>query len=133
MDEKNELNITPLKDLISYSEGSIVELPPFAEGQRFIAKLKRPSLLLMIEKGQIPNQLLKIATELFGGKVKYEDKDEGSMMKDVLQVLKIMCESSFVSPTYKELTESGIELTDNQMMFIFNYSQTGVKALEQFR
>ena len=44
-----------------------------------------------------------------------------------------MCEASFVEPTYKELKAAGVELTDEQYMFIFGYSQNGVADLESFR
>ena len=39
----------------------------------------------------------------------------------------------FVEPSWSELKNAGIELTDEQYMFIFNYTQEGVKALEPFR
>ena len=32
-----------------------------------------------------------------------------------------------------QLKENDIQLTDEQLLFIFNYSQTGVKALDSFR
>ena len=54
-------------------------------------------------------------------------------MKEVLEVVDVLCEAAFVEPTYAQIRDSGVELTDEQYMFIFNYTQNGVKALEPFR
>ena len=44
-----------------------------------------------------------------------------------------LCEATFVEPSYNEMKEAGIKLTDEQLIFIFDYSQNGVKALDSFR
>lgn len=126
-----ELSITSLEELKQYSSGKVVVLPNFAEGQPFVAKLKRPSLLAMIKAGKIPNSLLKSANELFAnGNI---DTNNEEALGDVFGVIDIICEATFVEPKYSEIKEAGVELTDDQYMFIFNYTQNGVKALESFR
>ena len=129
----SDLKVTDINVLKSYSGGSLVELPPFAQGQRFIARLKRPSLLNLIKCGKIPNSLLGKAQDLFensGNALKDKrSQSEGDAIKQVFEVIDILCESSFVEPTYHEIKEAGIELTDDQYMFIFNYTQNGVSAL----
>lgn len=129
---ENNLNITSIKDLTTYAKGQIVELPPFAEGMPFVAKLKRPSMLALTKAGKIPNALLKSANELFMGKTKNGTVDENTMSQ-LLEIFEAICEASFVEPTYREIKNAGIELTDEQMTFVFNYSQNGIKALESFR
>ena len=54
------------------------------------------------------------------------------MMQEIYDVIDLIASETFVEPTYNEIKSTGIELTDEQMMFIFNYSQQGVKALESF-
>lgn len=132
---ENELRVTSLEDLQTYAKGAVVELPPFADGQPFIARLRRPSMLALVKSGKIPNELLQSANELFMGKpsVKREDKFDPSAMSRMFDVFDIMCEASFIEPTYKQLCDAGIELTDDQYTFIFNYSQAGIKALNSFR
>lgn len=128
------LTVTSIEDLKQYSSGgNIVQLPSFAEGQPFVARLKRPSLLGMVKQGKIPNTLLVKANELFIQDGAGFDPEEQDMMAQMFEVLDIIAQETFVEPTYKEIKEAGIELTDEQMMFIFNYSQQGVKALESFR
>lgn len=129
---KETEQVTSLEQLKQYANGNIVRLPDFAEGQPFVAKLKRPSILGMAKQGKIPNSLLVKTNELFvqSGSL---DTEENSMMQEIYDVIDLIADETFVEPTYKEIKSTGIELTDEQMMFIFNYSQQGVKALESFR
>lgn len=122
---------TSIQDLVSYSQGQIVKLPDFSEGQPFYARLRRPSMLSLMSNGKIPNSLVITANRLFNGKG-MDDRNENSM-SEVLQLLEVICESAFVEPSYKELKEAGVHLTDQQYMTVFNYTQEGVKALEPFR
>lgn len=122
---------TSIQDLISYSQGQIVKLPDFSERQPFYARLRRPSMLSLMSNGKIPNSLVTTANRLFNGKG-MDDRNENSM-SEVLQLLEVICESAFVEPSYKELKEAGVHLTDQQYMAVFNYTQEGVKALEPFR
>jgi hypothetical protein len=131
MEENNVLNITSIADLQSYAKGNIVELPPFGVGQPFVARLRRPSMLALIKNGQIPNSLLKKAQQLFDGDSKSLEGDNA--MSEVMGILEIMAEATFLEPTYKQIKDAGIVLTDDQLMFIFNYSQQGVRAIEPFR
>lgn len=134
--ENKELKPTSLDELCKYVEGRIVQLPSFGDNQPFYAKLKRPALLSLIKNGKIPNSLLVTASSLFAGKfdIPTEDNDESSQtLTNLFKVLDVVCEASFVEPTYRELKENGIELTDEQYMAVFNYTQKGVKALEPFR
>jgi len=125
------MDITSLSQLTKYAEGQIVELPSFAEGQPFVARIRRPSILALAKSGKIPNSLLKTANGLFNGDSQNKRKD--SYLKDVFDVLDVICEACFLEPTYAQLQEAGVELTDDQYMFIFNYTQTGVMALDSFR
>lgn len=125
------MDITSLESLQEYGRGAIVQLPPFAEGQPFVARLRRPSMMALAKSGKIPNALLSTANSLFikGG----VDAADDSVMKDVLSVVDVLCAAAFVEPTYEQLQKVGVELTDEQYMFIFNYTQKGIKALQPFR
>ena len=126
-----DLKVTPLEDLIRASSGAIIELPPFSEGQPFVAQLKRPSMLALVKSGKIPNSLLQSANTLFiSGTVNAKNENA---MKDLFGVLDAVCEACFVNPTYKQLKDAGVELTDEQLMFVFQYTQKGVEALKGFR
>ena len=125
-------NITSISDLQSYAAGIVVRFPDFAEGQPFVARVRRPSLLVLAKQGKIPNTLLTAAGDLFnnGGTGSKADDDT---LSDMYDICKIVCEACLIQPTMQEIESAGIEITDEQLMAIFNYSQVGVKALTNFR
>ena len=131
--KKDERHVTDIVDLRSYANGQIVELPPFAEGMPFVARLRRPSMLFLAKTGQIPNTLLAKAGQLFNGGGSSLDSDDTSMLSDVYDIAMVVIKASLVSPTIDEIKDAGLELSDDQIMAIFNYTQGGIKALEQFR
>lgn len=131
--QKSEQQVTSIADLKSYAQGQIVELPPFAEGMPFVARLRRPSMLFLAKTGQIPNTLLAKAGQLFNGGGASLDSDDTNMLSDVYDIAMVVIKASLVSPTIDEIHEAGLELSDDQIMAIFNYTQGGIKALEQFR
>nr|DAH60679.1 MAG TPA: hypothetical protein [Caudoviricetes sp.] len=130
---REQLVVTSIEQLKQYAQGEVIELPPFAPTQPFVAKLKRPSLLAMAKNGKIPNELLVKTNELFMNDGTAVNASDDNMLKEIFSVIDTIAGEVFVQPTYKEIKEAGIELTDEQMLFIFNYTQTGVKNLENFR
>lgn len=127
------IGITSASDLQAYAAGVVVRFPDFAEGQPFVARVRRPSMLVLAKSGKIPNTLLTAAGELFtkgGGGL---DADNSNMLSDMYDIMHIICESALIQPSMKEIESVGLQLSDDQMMAIFNYTQTGVKALESFR
>lgn len=127
----NNLKVTSIEELIQASRGEIVELPSFREGAPFIARLKRPSMMAMVKSGRIPNSLVKSASKLFNGKGVDDNNDQA--MSQAFDVFDALCEAAFVEPTWAQLREAGIELTDQQYMAVFAYTQKGVDALATFR
>ena len=127
----SEKAITTIDQLKQYNEGEVVNLPPFSPDKPFVAKLKRPSLLVMAKIGKIPNTLLPQANEIFFGS-KSNKLDSESLAK-TFDIIEVMCEAAFVEPSYKEIKDSGIQLTDQQYLAVFNYTQQGAAALASFR
>lgn len=126
-------NVTSITDLKRYAAGQVVELPSFADGMPFVAQLRRPSMLFLAKTGQIPNTLLSKAGQLFNGGGAGLDADDANMLSDVYDIAMVIANAALVSPTLDEIHEAGLELADDQIMAIFNYTQGGVKALESFR
>lgn len=126
-----EEKVTSIQQMLEYQRGQFVRLPDFAEGQPFYARLKRPSMLALVKAGKIPNELILTANRLFNGKGM--DEKQESAMPDILSILDALCEATFVEPDYRQMKEAGIELTDEQLMAVFSYTQQGIKALEPFR
>lgn len=128
-----DLKITSVSDLHAYGQGKVVRLPDFAEGQPFVARLRRPSMLVLAKQGKIPNALLASANTLFNEGGGGLDADNPNMLKDIFDVCEVIARAALMQPTYDEIVAAGVELSDNQMMAIFSYTQNGIKALESFR
>ena len=127
----DEMTVTTLDQLKEYGKGQIVRLPDFAEDQPFVVRLKRPAMLALAKAGKIPDNLLTTANGLFAGNKDLYQSEEA--LKDIFTVIDVICEACFVEPTYVQLKGAGIELTDEQLLAVFNYTQRGLKALEPFR
>lgn len=122
--------VTSISQLNEYAKGQLVELPSFGEGQPFFARLRRPSMLALAKSGKIPNSLLATANRMFDSSL---DTKNENMLKDFYTVIETILEAAFVEPTYQEIKDAGVQLSDDQMIFVFNYTQQGVRALDQFR
>lgn len=128
-----EMRATSLGELREYAKGKLLRLPDIAPGMPLYVFMKRPSLLDLISQGRIPNPLASTASKLFSKGGAGVDQTDPAQLKELTNILHIFCEASFVEPTYTEIKEAGLDLTDEQLMFVFNYVQAGNKALEKFR
>lgn len=124
--QNKSISVTTLDSLKQYAQGTIVELPPFAEGKPFVAKLNRPSLMAMAASGKIPDILMAAATKMF-----FNRTDDASVdLSEWYSVMEIFADACLVEPTYAQVKEAGISLTDEQLIAIFNYGQAGTKAIK---
>lgn len=127
------MKVTSISDLQHYAAGTVVRFPDFAEGQPFVARVRRPSMLVLAKSGKIPNTLLTAAGDLFSKGSSGLDSDNERMLADMYDIMEVICKAALIEPTLDQIHNVGLELSDDQMMAIFNYSQAGVKALESFR
>lgn len=127
------MQVTTIGQLQTYSKGKVVRLPDFAEGQPFVARVRRPSMLVLAKQGKIPNSLLSTANELFVGGGSSVDVENEKLLQDMYDVCMIVCDACLIEPTLRDIEDAGLTLSDDQIMALFNYAQQGVKALEPFR
>ena len=127
------MHITTVSDLQSYAAGTVVRFPDFGDGQPFVARVRRPSMLVLAKQGKIPNSLLTAAGQLFSKGGGGLDADNENMLSDMYSIMDVIANAALIQPSMREIREAGLELSDDQMMAIFNYTQTGVRALESFR
>ncbi|MDU1322453.1 esterase [Clostridium sporogenes] len=125
-----DLKVTNIEDLKKVAQGEVIQLPQFAQGIPFNARVKRVSLLNLVRKGVVPNKLLSAAEELFYGKQSSKENVDLTQMTDVMY---IMAENALVEPSIEDLKSVGLELTDEQIVALFNYTQEGVSELDSFR
>ena len=117
-----------MTDLATIKTSQVVTLPGWC-GDGWKCELKRPSLLAMAASGRIPNPLMKTARKIFYSGISSADGDFAEESKILLTIAR----AAMVSPTFDELAAAGIELTDEQLIAIFQFTQTGAKALNRFR
>lgn len=130
------MQITSLETLKQMKKTDIDELPSFDDGTKFIVELKKPNMMNLITTGKIPNTLLSIAMQMFNGKTSElanRASEDPKILKEMVGMMHVLAEACLVNPTYPQLKENNIDLTENQLMAILSYSQGGVKALENFR
>lgn len=128
-----QMQATSFEQLLNYAQGSLIQLPEFDTGMPLYVRMKRPSMLDLMAQGKIPNPLAHTATSIFSKGGRGVDQEDPVQMKELTEILHIFCETSFIQPTYSQIKEAGLTLTDEQLMFVFNYVQAGTKALEKFR
>jgi len=130
-----EVKVISIEELKKLSEGEVVEFPSFNNDESIYVKLRRPSIMKLAKSGKIPNELLADANSLFangaGQAINRTVKDEDTLNR-MFELMEVICEEAFVEPTYKQIKEAGIELTDSQLLAVFSYTQNGVESLKSF-
>ena len=97
-------------------------------------RLKKVSLMNLVSRGVLPNELLGVANKVAKGAgynpVKDGNEDD---FKNFTNLLHEIAKISLVEPTYESISEEVGDLTDNQLSAIYLYCTSGLKALEHFR
>lgn len=126
-----ELKVTPIEE-IRNKACQVVALPGWEPGEVFYARVRRASLLALVQQGVIPNELLPIVYKIIskGGQFNPMTDSTPEEFKQFIEMLNAICRAVLVEPAYDEVAEY---LTDIQRTAIFLYTQQGLKALELFR
>lgn len=112
----------------------VIEISGFDEDEKFEIRIKPASLLSMMSKGVIPNELMVSAMALFtgpNGEVKGEkdfnvDTESLSLMTSLLDSV---CKECLIEPRFDEI---GDYLTDTQKNEIFEATQGPLKKVTPF-
>ena len=84
-----DADVVDFNKLVKISDSRVVELPEFGDGTKFIARLRRPSMLKLCKSGKIPNSLLSQATSLFT-----DDKASKKVgITEIYDICEIICEA----------------------------------------
>ncbi len=131
------LKISTLSE-IKENQSMIMELPGWGIDDTFVCRVKRIDLVSLLKKGKIPNnELLNAVMELFkvnnNEKVKESDLVRRENYVKYLEKAELFAEIALVEPSYKELKDAGIDLTDEQKGIFYNMAVYGVKTLIPFR
>ena len=120
--------ITSIEELQKQSGPRVEELPGWTPEVPWRVKLRRVSLLGMARQGKIPNALMSAVTELY-----QKGAANLSTLLPAAETMEIMAKESLAEPTWEQLQEAGVSLTDEQLTAIYLYAQRGAAALAPFR
>ena len=125
---KEILNIEKLREMAN----PIISIPNFDNTGTINVKVQRPRLMAMAAKGQIPNHLLGIATQMVSGKTgnKGKKEKEEDKLKEAALMMELYCEACLVEPSYAEFKDI---MTDQQSDAIFRFAMGEVNTLDTFR
>lgn len=107
----------------------IIEIDGFEPGEKIAVRIKPASLLNLLMSGKLPNNLLGTVNDLFdqtnkGKSMELFEQDENKI-KDIMEIIDLVCEQSLVEPTYEEIKDV---ITDTQKMQIMAEAQGNVNA-----
>ncbi len=125
------MSVTSIEQFKKYAGGSEVELPGFVSGENITVRLRRPSIMAMMADG-IPNPLLGVAAEVFNGGLRSASQSADGL-KSTGELMQVYARAALVEPTYEQLEQAGVQLTDDQLTAIYSYVLTGVDRLKRFR
>lgn len=128
-------NVTPLEDMQKMS-AQLIPIPGWAENQEINVRLQKPSLLKLVEEGQIPNELLGLATEIIEKPLANPFVKENPTLEDKKrydQFLHAIAKATLVEPSYEDIISKVGYFTDDQLSAIFLYVHWGMQGLKLFR
>lgn len=124
----SERKVVSAKDFINKAV-KVVEIDGFEPGEKFDIKIKPVSLLGMMTKGKLPNELKAQIASMFAdnksavkdNKMNINNMDELALMQELMDKV---CEECMVEPKYNEVGEY---MTDAQKTQVFMHAQGNVQ------
>ncbi len=127
--KQNPATVTPIARMPAAFATELVELPGWEPEQTVHFRLRRSNLRALVTAGKIPNPMLSAAQRLYEG----QSSKANASFGEIVKVMTLVVDNAMVEPTYKELTEAGVELTEEQFGLIWGYANRGAQALAAFR
>lgn len=124
----SERKVVSAKDFINKAV-KVVEIDGFEPGEKFDIKIKPVSLLGMMTKGKLPNELKAQIASMFAdnkpavkdNKMNITNMEELALMQELMDKV---CEECMVEPKYSEVGEY---MTDAQKTQVFMHAQGNVQ------
>ncbi len=121
--------VTGIEDMKKSGGPKEVEISGW-DNDSITVKLRRPSMYEMAAAGRIPNPLLPVADALF---MLNGTGIERTKLDDLASMMELIAKSALVEPTYQEICEAGLSLTDVQFNEIYSFVVGGAATLAAFR
>ena len=122
--------ITPLETMQTMTQPEEITLSGWRRGQEITVMVQKPNFYALLARGSIPNPLIPEMDKLF---VRRDRKGYAEPDIKFATTLVTIAELTLVEPSYQQLTDAGVELTDDQLTELSIYATSGAEALATFR
>ncbi|MGL4253156.1 MAG: hypothetical protein ACRCR2_03735 [Fusobacteriaceae bacterium] len=130
------ISLEELQQIASERQGEELEIPGFTDTSVMTVKVRKISLLELVQEGVLPNPLL-LAVNAIIKKQNDGEVWEGEQLERVSSTMgnftEIVYKAALVEPTADTFISLGLELTQIQKRIIAEYSIGDVSTLERFR
>lgn len=127
------MSVTPFETLLSIAptQPEELELPGWYGGEPVTVRVKRPNFYHLLARDCVPNPLIPTVQKLFVHG--FDAHDVAAATPEFARALLAIAEETLVEPTLAQLSEAGVELTDDQLLELMIYATCGARALAAFR
>lgn len=111
---------------------STIEIPGFdIDDEDIKIEVRRPDIIRMMGKGEIPNPLLGAAYAAVNGyNITKKEENLEAEAKRLVELTDLYCTVCMVKPTFEEIKDY---MTDEQRMAILSWATTSAAMLRRFR
>ena len=130
------VSIEELKQIAKQQEGEIITLPGFTDDTTVNVKVKRVSLMDLVQCEILPNPLLIQVNAIFHKRQaghEFTKKEEEVSKEQLEKFTDIVYRNALVEPTIETFNEVGLKLTEVQKRLIAEYAIGDTSRLNQFR
>lgn len=117
-------------DINEFKKPVVITIPAFDGIEELEIEVRRPNLVTMLSKGDIPNPLLGAAHKAVAGmnfsRVPEKAEDEAMSFVDITN---LYCSTCMINPKFEEVEEY---LTDDQRLAITTWAMSDIKTLRRF-
>ena len=122
--------ITSMNEIMQAAAPQEITISGFAPGTEITVLARRPSFYTMLAAGAAPNPLIPEMEKLF---VRRDRSGHARPSEEFARTLVFIAQETLAEPSYAQLRENGIELTDDQLTEISLFATAGAEALRSFR
>lgn len=125
------MGVSDIKRIVEVAGAQEVALSGW-DAEPFVCRLRKPTVFGMAISGVVPNPLMPVVDRMFRLDKNLNDALKKIPMADSVKVMVGIAKVALVEPTYKQLEDAGVSLTDTQIMEIYSYVLGGAAGLERF-
>lgn len=125
------MKVTSMEELRKQAE-PIINIPNFSNDGYIQVRVRKPRLVALAAKGEIPNHLMGIAREMITGTKSNPNEvpTDETLLKRTAKITELYCSVTLIEPSYEEFKDI---ITDQQADEIVKWALSGIQELNSFR